>query len=304
MCGRMCCSLTTDEIRNELYQEDVLPDRNVEWVDEGLHRSSFNVCPSRAVPAVLEDQARHKVMQSVQWGFIPSWMQGNAYSKPINARAETLTEKSSMFDKSKNTSRCIIAAEGFFEWNKKKQAFFIKRKDNKMMLFAGLYSAACIDDRHVTTCTIITTAASKFFSKIHDRMPVIVESNNVDAWIDSKIFWTNDIIKLLTPFDGELNCYQVTDKVGPIKNDGPDLVQPLDERKSSISYFLKPAHINDEISKDLGPHVEKAGASSGPNTVSSATTTTQQATKKRKKSMDTDPNASKMPKITSFFNKK
>lgn len=61
----MCCSLTTDEIRNELYQEDVLPDRNVEWVDEGLHRSSFNVCPSRAVPAVLEDQARHKVMQSV-----------------------------------------------------------------------------------------------------------------------------------------------------------------------------------------------------------------------------------------------
>lgn len=109
--------------------------------------------------------------------------------------------------------------------------------------------------------------------------------------------------------------------MGPTKNDGPDLVQPLDERKSSISYFLKPAHINDEISKDLGPHVEKvfffsssimhviyidskAGASSGPNTVSSATTTTQQATKKRKKSMDTDPNASKMPKITSFFNKK
>ncbi|GAN10248.1 DUF159 domain protein [Mucor ambiguus] len=298
MCGRFCCSLNTEELRNELHEENVLPDRNTEWVDQDSYRPSFNVCPSRSIPAVLEKAQTHtKIMQSMQWGFIPSWLKSNPYSKPINARIETLTEKSSMFDKSKNANRCIIAAEGFFEWNRKKQAFFIKRADNKMMLFAGLYSTAYIDDRSVTTCTLITTAASEFFSKIHDRMPVILEPDNVDAWINSKVFWSNDVIKLLKPFDGELNCHQVTDKVGSVKNDSPDLVQPLDERKSSISHFLKPARIKDEISKDLSSHVGKA-------TSSSTATIAQQATKKRKKSVNDDPNASKTPRITSFFDKK
>ncbi|KAK4511867.1 uncharacterized protein ATC70_003866 [Mucor velutinosus] len=305
MCGRFCCSLTADDIRNELFEEHVLPQRDTEWIDQDSHRPSFNVCPSRSIPAVLEkDQTHTKVMQSMQWGFIPSWLKSNPYSKPINARVETLTERKSIFDKSKNVNRCIIAAEGFFEWNKKKQAFFIKRKDGKMMLFAGLYSTASIDGCSVTTCTIVTSAASEFFSKIHDRMPVILEPGNVDTWINSKMLWSNDIIKLLTPFDGELNCFRVTDKVGPVKNDSPDLVQPLDQRKSSISHFLKPALIKDEINKDLSSHVEKTAASSSTSSTKVPSTTARQTAKKRKTSVDDDPIATKTPKITSFFNKK
>ncbi|KAF1796271.1 hypothetical protein V8B55DRAFT_1554587 [Mucor lusitanicus] len=302
MCGRFCCSLNAEDLRNELHQENVLPDTDTEWIDQDAYRPSYNVCPSRSIPAVVEKtQTQMKVIQSMQWGFIPSWVKSNPYTKPINARAETLEEKQSIFDKSKNVNRCIIAAEGFFEWNKKKQVFFIKRKDSKMMLFAGLYSTATIDDRSITTCTIVTTTASKMFSKIHHRMPVILEPAAVNTWINSKVFWSSDLLKLLTPFDGELTCYQVTDKVGPVKNDGPELVQPLDEHKSSISHFLKPADIKDEISKDLSPHVEKVA-----NTGSSSTTTAgaQQATKKRKKSMDDDAKASNTPKITRFFSKK
>ncbi|KAL7308247.1 hypothetical protein PS15m_012123 [Mucor circinelloides] len=297
MCGRFCCSLNTDDIRTELYEENVLPQRDVEWIDESSHRPSYNVCPSRSIPAIVEKgQSQSKVLQSMQWGFIPAWLKSNPHNKPINARVETLTEKPSMFDKSKNISRCIIAAEGFFEWNKKRQPFFIKRKDNKMMLFAGLYSTAHVDGRSVTTCTIITTAASEFFSKIHNRMPVILEPKDVDTWINHKVLWTQDVIKLLKPFDGELSCFRVTDKVGPIKNDSPELIQPLDDHKSSISHFLKPAHIKDEMNKDLASHVQK------PAIVSSV----QDISKKRKKSVDqADSNhVLKTPKITNFFSKK
>ncbi|KAI8640470.1 hypothetical protein BD408DRAFT_434224 [Parasitella parasitica] len=306
MCGRFCCSLSADDIRNELYQENVLPNPNTEWVDQDAHRPSYNVCPTRYIPTVLEKSQNQKIIQSMQWGFIPSWLNDAPYSKPINARLETLIEEKSMFDKSKNVHRCIIAAEGFFEWNKKKQAFYIKRRDGKMMIFAGLYSIATIDSQTVATCTIITTTASTFFTKIHRRMPVILEPSDVNVWINSSILWSPTVINLLKPFPDELDCFQVSPKVGPTKNDTPALIIPLDEQKSSISHFLKPVDPEDEMSKKVSINKEKRETAiykepPSPKAIDKPPSHTK---KKRKKSAKETLDGLKSRKITSFFGKK
>ncbi|CEP07057.1 hypothetical protein [Parasitella parasitica] len=290
MCGRFCCSLGADDIRNELYQENVLPNTDAEWVDQDTHRPSYNVCPTRYIPTVLEKNKNEKMIQSMQWGFIPSWLKDAPYNKPINARLETLTEDKSIF----------------FEWNKKKQVFYVKRRDGKLMLFAGLYSIATIESQAVATCTIITTAASAFFSKVHHRMPVILEPSDVNVWINNNIPWSPTVINLLKPFSGELDCFQVSPKVGPTKNDTPDLITPLDEQKSSISHFLKPVDLQDEMRKMSATNTDQKETNNykEPSLCNSIDKPSIDPNKKRKRRVDGSPGTLKSRKITSFFSKK
>ncbi|KAI7900569.1 uncharacterized protein BX663DRAFT_488198 [Cokeromyces recurvatus] len=243
MCGRFSCSLDSQTVKSRLYDEHVVTQDSIEWKDEDKHRPSYNVCPARWIPTLYELSKPNstKVIQSMQWGFIPSWMTTTPYSKPINARSETLLDESSIYDQSKNTNRCIIIAEGFYEWKMKKQPFYIKRKDGRLMLFAGLFSTSHIAGVKTTTCTIITTSSETIgFSKIHHRIPVILNASEASQWLDHTKRWSKDkFASLMKPFKEELEWYQVTEKVGSIKNDSKDLNQPLDQTKNSISYFLQ-----------------------------------------------------------------
>ncbi|KAI8971875.1 hypothetical protein BDF20DRAFT_703991 [Mycotypha africana] len=318
MCGRFCCSLNPEELKSRLYKENVLKHKNVSWIDETKHRASYNVCPARYIATVFQSSEidNERIMKSMQWGYIPSWAKAAPPAKPINARVETLTENpNSVFNASKNSRRCVIVAEGFFEWNKKRQAFYIERKDKKLMLFAGLYSNSHFNDDDLTTCTIITTHASSFFSKIHDRMPVILDESDIGIWLDKNQPWDQRVTGLLKPFEGLLHCFQVTDKVGPIKNDYPELIVPIDKQKNSISQFLKPMDLKTEMQKDLPEPAVKKEAASGSNSNDSFTDTASppKATKKRRHSSDQanknnskkadETHATKAPKITQFFSK-
>ncbi|CDH57205.1 duf159 domain protein [Lichtheimia corymbifera JMRC:FSU:9682] len=314
MCGRFACSLCPYELRTTLRSSDVAV--SDKWNDEDYFHPSYNVAPRKWIPVVRYADNNDLILQTMKWGFIPSWAKHTPDNQPINARDETLSVGHSMFDHAKNKGRCIVVAEGFFEWKKltekKKIPYYTKRKDGKLMLFAGLYDHSNIDGQSLYTCTIVTTSPSKFFSFLHDRMPVILENGSpeVEKWLSSEP-WGKDISKIMKPYEGELDCYQVTDAVGPTTNNSSDFVVPVDQLKGSISNFFSKSSTTPATKK---PHPSASTTKSKeqekpitPSKRSADKDTQEDPIKKKLKSTQaatttTDKSKNKK-KITSFFTK-
>ena len=213
----------------------------------------------RDVPSTqLEDpkEIRYK-LQSMKWGLIPFWTKRNpdygTVMRTINARDDSLASKGGMWNTMKQRKRCIVIAQGFYEWLKKnggkeKIPHYVKRKDEQLMCFAGLWD--CVqyegsDEKHYTY-TIITTDSNKQLSFLHDRMPVILEngSDQIRTWLDpSRSEWSKDLQSLLKPFEGELDCYPVSKDVGKVGNNSPTFVVPVasTENKNNIANFFSNA---------------------------------------------------------------
>lgn len=206
----------------------------------------------------LEDpkETRYK-LQSMKWGLIPFWTKRNpdygSVMRTINARDDSLASKGGMWNTMKQRKRCIVIAQGFYEWLKKnggkeKIPHYVKRKDEQLMCFAGLWD--CVqyegsDEKHYTY-TIITTDSNKQLSFLHDRMPVILEngSNQIRTWLDpSRSEWSKELQSLLKPFEGELNCYPVSKDVGKVGNNSPTYIVPVasTENKNNIANFFSNA---------------------------------------------------------------
>ena len=146
----------------------------------------YNIAPSQPVAAILNEAERH--IQPLKWGLIPSWSKDEAIGqRMINARAETLAEKPS-FKGLLNKHRCVILADGFYEWAEGpqgKQPYFIHLKAGESFTFAGLWSHwQNPKGQEVRTCTIITCAPNKLMEPIHNRMPVILTDKAQQAWLD------------------------------------------------------------------------------------------------------------------------
>lgn len=208
-------------------------------------------------------------MQTMKWGLIPHWakVEDNTLNT-INARAENLAEGGGMWGSIKGKKRCAVPAQGYYEWltkGKDKLPHFIKRKDNDVLLMAGLYDSAVIDGRTIWSFTIVTTDAAPSFSWLHDRQPVFLTSKAaLDTWLDtSSQTWTPELSKfVLHPYDDDANvpleCYQVPKEVGKIGTESPTFVEPVANRKDGIqAMFAKqkqsqqhsnpPSHLKQEI---------------------------------------------------------
>ncbi|KAI0386587.1 DUF159-domain-containing protein [Hypomontagnella monticulosa] len=193
-------------------------------------------------------------LQSMKWGLIPFWTKRNpdygSMMKTINCRDDSLAQSGGMWTSMKARKRCIVIAQGFYEWLKKdggreKIPHFVKRKDGKLMCFAGLWDVVQYenDDRKLYTYTIITTDSNKQLNFLHDRMPVILDngSEDVRTWLDPKRHeWSKELQALLKPFDGELDVYPVSKDVGKVGNNSPNFIIPVDskENKSNIANFF------------------------------------------------------------------
>lgn len=194
------------------------------------------------------------VMKDMTWGLVPHWMKrqpDHATSlKTINARDDTIVEGGSMWRSIRGRKRCIVLAEGFYEWLKKSSTervpHHIKRKDGKLMCMAGLYDSVTYEGEKeaLETYTIITTNSNKQLSFLHDRMPVILNSaEDMLAWLEtpasgSEDNWSPALARLLKPFDGELEIYVVPKEVGKVGNQSADFLKPIAERKGNISSFF------------------------------------------------------------------
>ncbi|KAI0108522.1 DUF159-domain-containing protein [Daldinia grandis] len=193
-------------------------------------------------------------LQSMKWGLIPFWTKRNpdygSMMKTINCRDDSLAQSGGMWSTMKARKRCIVVAEGFYEWLKKdgskdKIPHFVKRKDGKLMCFAGLWDVVQYEnsEQKLYTYTIITTDSNKQLKFLHDRMPVILDngSEDVRTWLDPKRSeWSKELQALLKPFEGELEVYPVSKDVGKVGNNSPNFIIPIDskENKSNIANFF------------------------------------------------------------------
>ena len=188
----------------------------------------FNVAPSQLVPVVVE-AIDGRALRLMRWGFQPAWMKQPKGPPPINARAETLVERS-MFRSALARGRCLIPADGFYEWaevpgRKAKQPMYIRLVGGPVFGFAGLHTTAPDGE---PTCAIVTTAANEFIRPLHHRMPVILDPSAEADWLDPALEDPAAALACLQPVPAErMEAYPVGPGVSSVRNDGPQLVLPL-----------------------------------------------------------------------------
>jgi putative SOS response-associated peptidase YedK len=247
MCGRYATTRSPDDLSAEFEIEEILGD---------LPGPDYNVAPTVAVPAVLErtDRASGAVRRRLSplvWGLVPSWAPDRSIgSKMINARVETVAEKPA-FRKAFAARRCLLPADGFYEWytpevatavlgrpvKARKQPFFLHRRDGGLLVMAGLYeiwrdSTKDRDDPDawLRTCTVITTRATDAAGQIHDRMPMIIPRESWSDWLDPALTDPDQALRLLAVTEADaLEAYAVSTAVNSVRNNDPSLVQPLAE---------------------------------------------------------------------------
>ena len=190
----------------------------------------FNIAPSMQIPVVRLNSKGERVLDLIRWGLIPSWTKEKPKSQPCNARAETLAT-SGMFRQALERRRCLVPADGFYEWQgakPPKQPYFIHRPDDRPFAFAGLWERWKPDAETdpIDTCTIITTSPNELMAPIHNRMPVVLDESEYERWLD-RGQQPDEIEKLLNPYDGELQADPVSTRVNNVRNDGPELVEPV-----------------------------------------------------------------------------
>jgi putative SOS response-associated peptidase YedK len=188
---------------------------------QGAMFENYNVSPTQIAPVIWQPKQREVL--NARWGLIPSWVadpkefKGNLF----NARAETLQDKPS-FKKPFKSQRCIVPALGFYEWKKQgstKTPHFIHREDGGLLAFAGLY-----DNWHdeLYSYTIITTTPNSVMESIHDRMPVILEKDQFNLWLEGDV---DQVEPLLKPFEGGLEAYEVDKRVGKASENDKELIK-------------------------------------------------------------------------------
>lgn len=193
----------------------------------------YNIAPTQAIAAVLQPAPKaERQFRFFRWGLIPSWSKDLAIgARLINARAETVAEKPS-FRSAFRHRRCLIPADGFYEWQRQesqKQPFYFHLQDHQPFAFAGLWEQwQSPDGEAVETCTILTTTANEILESVHDRMPVILASEDYNTWLDPELQTASQLQPLLRPYPADqMVAYPVSRAVNRASFDAPNCIQPL-----------------------------------------------------------------------------
>ncbi|MGJ8564021.1 MAG: SOS response-associated peptidase [Alphaproteobacteria bacterium] len=192
---------------------------------------NYNIAPTHEVPVVANINGE-RVIHSMRWGLLPFWAKDKKVGyKMINARAETVEEKRS-FSPSLKDRRCIIPVSGFYEWKREskteKHAYAIRRKDERPLLLAGLWACnkQIEKDTELETYTVLTHSPNTLVADIHNRMPVIVDEDEIGLWLDAP--WGEAKGVTETAFSAErMEAFAVSNDVGKVSNNSPELVTPL-----------------------------------------------------------------------------
>ena len=239
MCGRYTLISSQGKIQGAFDVKLV----GFEWI---THFPRYNIAPSQGVLVVVNspDQTPEDIEPSqtisrgarvadlFRWGLIPFWAKDPAIgNRMINARAETLAEKPA-FRTCLRKKRCLVIADGFYEWRAnagKKVPMRITLKSGEPFAFAGLWDEwKAPTGEPVRSCTIITTTPNELIADIHNRMPVILESDAEKVWLDPDVENAGLLTSLLTPYPADgMMAYQVLPLVNSPKNDIPECIAPV-----------------------------------------------------------------------------
>lgn len=240
MCGRYQLKLDPEAFKR-FYGFDYRDEFSETKIDPFKGFERYNIAPTTRVPVIRFEPIREREiirekagggreLVMARWGLIPAWAKdpkiGNS---AINARAEGIADKP-MFRSAYKSRRCIVPASGFYEWKKlpngKKQPYLIRRRDGAPMSLAGLWEEwkDRVTGEVITSCAIITCGPNELMAELHDRMPVILDPADIDAWLGVG----GDAF--LRPCPAEwIEAYPVSTKVNNVRNDGADLIEPIED---------------------------------------------------------------------------
>jgi len=212
--------------RYTLYSTDELEDRYRVEVSDAI-RANYNVAPSQTMPVITQDG-----LQMMRWGLIPPWAKDEKIGyKLINARSETIFEKP-MWKKAVTHRRCLIPANGFYEWQKNsdgKKPFYIHMRNEELFSFAGIWETWKHEGQEWNTYSILTTQPNNEMKSIHDRMPVILHKEDEAQWLEADT--EHDISVLLEPYtNGVLDTYEVSSEVNTVKVNNKTLIGPMNSK--------------------------------------------------------------------------
>lgn len=223
MCGRYRLSK-----RKQLAEEyfDVSSDLD-DWIPR------YNIAPTQPVPVIRQHPKEpRRDLSMMRWGLIPSWSKdASTAAKMINARSETAYQLPAFSDAIKRR-RCLIPADGFYEWQKRgnaKQPYCFEVNDAELFAFAGLWDRwKNPSGEWIRSCSILTTRANAVTTPIHDRMPVILKRDDYNLWLDPGKTSVETVTDLLKPFDAHLmRLYPVSNRVNQAQIDDADCARPI-----------------------------------------------------------------------------
>ncbi len=194
----------------------------------------FNIAPTQQVLVIRTNQDGSRHFAFLKWGLIPSRAKDLSIgAKLINARSETVDVKPSFRNALKNR-RCIVPANGFYEWANvggKKKPLYVKMKDNSPMIFAGLWEHwKSSEGNIIESCTILTTSSNDLIKPLHDRMPLILDNQDMDLWLNPQIIDPEKLKHLFVPCSSEkLEMFPVSEIVNSTRNDIVECILPLSE---------------------------------------------------------------------------
>jgi len=222
MCGRFTLAVDAQVITERF--KVILTDLN--W------KPRYNIAPTQPCPVVTSDNHQRRFL-TMCWGLIPHWSKDKKTSyRMINARVETINSKPA-FCNLFRTKRCLIPADGFYEWKqtpKGKIPFRAALKDDALFGFAGLWDVWKNDkEEEIKSFTILTTVANSLLNQLHDRMPVILKKKDEERWLDLNVQDPNLLEPLLTPYSAqEMKLFEVSSIVNSWKNDVAECILPTD----------------------------------------------------------------------------
>ena len=230
MCGR---KTLTKDIASIIKEMDI-----EEW-EAHDYKPNYNVAPTQFSPVIINKDS-NRVAKMMKWGLIPTWSKNqNISSKMINARLETLLEKPS-FNSLVNRNRCVVLADGYYEWDKhNSQPYYITHHNKKILPLAGLWTEwEAPNLTTVLSYTVVTTTPTKNIAHIHNRMPVVLEKQNIEKWINCKDHSIFNCLKKIQLKKTTLQFYPVSNTVNSIKNNSIECIEPKISQ-NTINLFSK-----------------------------------------------------------------
>jgi putative SOS response-associated peptidase YedK len=211
------------QIKTKLRLDDLAPVLKL--------RPSWNIPPTRDIIAVRSIDGRRRAAH-VRWGLIPHWARDVRIGSTFNARADTVTEEPTFRDAWRAGLRCLVVADGFYEWRKSdKQPFAIGMADCGLMTFAGLWETwQSPDGETLYSTAIITTGANDTMAPVHHRMPVVIPEARWPAWLGEAQASEPKLLAMLAPSDPTLiRTWPVDRRIGNVRNDDAGLARPMAE---------------------------------------------------------------------------
>jgi len=223
MCGRFVRNITTEDMLIRFKAVDLV----------GSFKESFNIAPGSRVAVVTGEDGKHRI-ESFLWGIVPPWSKTTKKVKEIiNIRAESVKNKP-LFTDSLKFKRCLIIANGFYEWGKESSSepVYFSLKNNESFAFAGIWIGSDVwRQKDIKTFAIITVEANDLVKPYHNRMPAIIPKPNESFWLDESNINPDILTNILRPYPFYMmKGYKVSSRVNFLENDDAGCIEPLLEK--------------------------------------------------------------------------